>query len=108
MIPKTATVVLLLASVLALAAVACNSTPASDTGRGPATDTLATGTPAVPSETPPPASDPAPGTDRVREPAPIESLQIEVTSGTVPRNDLRVVSGRPNGCHELDGYELTR
>ena len=108
MIPKTATVVLLLASVLALAAVACTSTPASDTGRGPATDTLATGTPAVPRKTPPPASDPAPGSDRVREPAPIESVQIEVTSGTVPRNDLLVASGLPNGCYELDGYELTR
>lgn len=44
----------------------------------------------------------------MREPAPIESVQIEVTSGTVPRNDLLVASGLPNGCYELDGYELTR
>ncbi len=40
---KTATVVLLLASTLALAAVACTSTPASDTGRGPVTVTALRG-----------------------------------------------------------------
>ena len=104
---KTATVVLLLASALALAAVACTSTPASDTGRGPATVTPAVPEP-EPTETPPPASDPDPGSERVREPAPIESVRIEVTTGTVPRNDLLVVSGLPNGCYELDGYELSR
>ena len=50
----------------------------------------------------------APGKVKVSEPAPIESVKINVAESFPLQYFLHVVSGLPNGCSEFEDYEVTR
>lgn len=69
---------------------------------------LACGTAAtsVPVPSPSPPSAPTPG--MLEEPAPIESVHIEVSPTDPSQADLVVVSGLPNACYTFGRYSITR
>ena len=46
--------------------------------------------------------------ETVSEPAPIESVRIEVITGPSPQSELIVVSGLPNGCYSEESHRFTR
>jgi hypothetical protein len=48
------------------------------------------------------------GYPTVLEPAPIESVELRIAESFPPQYFLAVVSGLPNSCVRLEGYEVAR
>ncbi len=46
--------------------------------------------------------------ETISEPAPIESVRIEVITSPSPQNELIVVSGLPNSCYSEEAHRITR
>ena len=90
------TAVSVIACLLMLATVACDSAPSSP----------------APTQNPPgQTSAPTPGTQTedpnlVREPAPIESVRVAVNDSR--EYSLLIVSGLPDSCARFESYELNR
>jgi hypothetical protein len=61
-----------------------------------------------PTETPVPNPTPTPGMEMVPEPAPVESVAIEISATDPSAAELVLVTGLPGGCHEFDNYTLER
>ena len=93
---RLSTTVPVIAGLLLIAAIACDSAPSS----------------VEPPQTPPgQTSTPTPHTqpedpDVVREPAPIESVRVAVNDSL--EYSLLIVSGLPDSCAKFESYELDR
>jgi hypothetical protein len=68
----------------------------------------ACGPAAAPAPQATPTPEPTPTPQLVEEPAPIESVAIEVTAAEPRQAELVVVSGLPNGCYTFKGHTLSR
>ena len=90
------TTISVIAGLLMIATVACDSAPS-----GPAP----TQTPPGQTGTPTPDTQPE-DPDLVREPAPIESVRVVVKD--FPEYSLLIVSGLPDSCAKFESYELNR
>ena len=93
---RLSTAVPVIAGLLMMATVACDSAPSG---------------PAVTQNPPGQTSTPTPGTqtedpDVVREPAPIESVRVVVKDSR--EYSLLIVSGLPDSCAKFESYELNR
>jgi hypothetical protein len=78
---------------------------------GPAAGSGPQVTPTLPPTNPPqvmPTSQPTPEPQLVEEPAPIESVAIEIPVTEPGQAELVIVSGLPNGCYTFKGHNLAR
>ena len=102
---------LLLISIVALVACgpAATSAPTVPPTQTPTAQLDPTPT-AIPTSTPSPTptDQPAPTLPMVEEPAPVESVAIEVTATDPVSADLVLVTGLPSGCVSFKGYTLER
>jgi hypothetical protein len=106
-----------LVAIVALAAIAfalsASGNDDEPRAQDPTQPTAGPETP-IPSEPPftvtpaDPGADPQLPPDRVAEAAPIDGLDVRIAESFPPQYFLAVVSGLPNSCVRLEGYEVAR